>query len=133
MLFRSGVLSVFYTMSGAGYSGIDKLKKAEEEAAAIEQEAKQMRMSAMSEARVKAKEEIDTYRAELEASFQQKKEMATGAGSQKEVEELTAQTNAEIETMNKDYEQNYEKMLNLIVDSVLNVNPHIPEKKKKNH
>ena len=64
----------------------------------------------MSEARVKAKEEIDTYRAELEASFQQKKEMvrdwcwlvmvqATGAGSQKEVEELTAQTNAEIETM----------------------------------
>ena len=34
-----------------------------------------VRMSAMSEARVKAKEEIDTYRAELEASFQQKKEM----------------------------------------------------------
>lgn len=34
-----------------------------------------VRMSAMSEARVKAKEEIDTYRAELEAPFQQKKEM----------------------------------------------------------
>ena len=34
-----------------------------------------VRMSAMSEARVKAKEEIDTYRAELEASFHQKKEM----------------------------------------------------------
>ena len=75
-------------MSGAGYSGIEKLKKAEEEAAAIEQEAKQsrseswwlrvtvylVRMSAMSEARVKAKEEIDSYRAELEAAFQQKKE-----------------------------------------------------------
>lgn len=30
-------------MSGAGYSGIEKLKKAEEEAAAIEQEAKQSR------------------------------------------------------------------------------------------
>lgn len=33
-----------------------------------------VRMSAMSEARVKAKEEIDSYRAELEAAFQQKKE-----------------------------------------------------------
>ena len=77
-------------MSGAGYSGIEKLKKSEEEAAAIEQEAKQsrseswwlrvtltvylVRMSAMSEARVKGKEEIDSYRAELEAAFQQKKE-----------------------------------------------------------
>ena len=33
----------------------------------------------------------------------------------------------------KDYEANHEKMLNLIVETVLNVNPHIPEKKKKRH
>ncbi|KAK8796046.1 vacuolar ATP synthase [Blastocystis sp. subtype 4] len=120
-------------MSGAGYSGIEKLKKAEEEAAAIEQEAKQMRMSAMSEARVKAKEEIDSYRAELEAAFQQKKEAATGAGSKKEVEELSAETDKQIEALNKDYEENYEKMMNLIVDSVLNVNPRISDKKKRAH
>ena len=30
-----------------------------------------------------------------------------------------------------DYEQNHQKMLDLIVETVLNVNPHIPEKKKR--
>lgn len=30
-----------------------------------------------------------------------------------------------------DYKENSEKMLNLVVDAVLNVNPQIPEKMKK--
>ena len=41
--FVPRVFLVYQIMSGAGYSGIEKLKKAEEEAAAIEQEAKQSR------------------------------------------------------------------------------------------
>ena len=32
-----------------------------------------------------------------------------------------------------DYEQNHQKMLDLIVETVLNVNPHIPEKKKRSY
>ena len=31
----------------------------------------------------------------------------------------------------KDYEANHEQMLDLIVKTVLNVNPHIDDKKKK--
>ena len=58
------------------------------------------------------------------------------------MEELTAETDRQIEMLKKDvrsgemsrrndYKENSEKMLNLVVEAVLNVNPQIPEKMKK--
>ena len=80
-------------MSGSAYSGIDVLMKAEEEAAAIVQSARQSRQiilqkmmfsyknvdrqSAMTEAREKAKEEVEKYRADMEKEFEEKKTNVT--------------------------------------------------------
>lgn len=61
----------------------------------------------MSDAKEKAKEEIESYRATMEAEFQEKQKsvhckrnslifQSEGAGSQKEVEKLSAETEAEI-------------------------------------
>lgn len=110
-------------MSNKEYDGMQQLKEAELEAAKIEQEAKQGRLeaiqlcsflivrvaraTALAEAREQAKKEVEEYRAEKEAKFQQKKEMvigsytcgnsqATGSGSQKEVDELSAETDKKI-------------------------------------
>ena len=76
-------------MSAAAYNGIDELMKAEEQAACIVQEARQSksnsssicsfsnafvgRQVAMAEAREKAKEEIEQYRAEMEKEYEEKK------------------------------------------------------------
>ena len=78
-------------MSNKEYDGMQQLKEAELEAAKIEQEAKQGRLeavvlcsflivrvaraAALAEAREQAKKEVEEYRAEKEAKFQQKKEM----------------------------------------------------------
>lgn len=68
-------------------------------------------------------------------------QQSVGAGSQKEVEELSAKTIEEIAAFEymfgevvryrKDYENYHQQMLDCIVKAVLNVNPHIDDKKKK--
>lgn len=156
-------------MSNKEYDGMKQLKEAELEAAKIEQEAKQGRLkgwsrwsnlivcvaraAALAEAREQAKKEVEEYRAEKEAVFQEKKEMVDVSldlvtdrllelDRRRRLRNLALRPTRRLRLSSRlvcrvsiihsvDYENNHKKMLDLIVDAVLNVNPHIPEKKKR--
>merc|ERR1711972_454743 len=97
---------------------IQQLLQAEKEAEALIATAKKNRLAKLKQAKEKAEEDLKAFREEQEKKFQ--KEMGSKAAADPSAE-LKGATQAEIDTVNRDYAQNKDKTIQYVISKVLDV------------
>eukprot|EP01015_Nassula_variabilis_P032591 TRINITY_DN7658_c0_g1_i14.p2 TRINITY_DN7658_c0_g1~~TRINITY_DN7658_c0_g1_i14.p2 ORF type:complete len:130 (+),score=57.78 TRINITY_DN7658_c0_g1_i14:121-510(+) len=105
--------------------GVERLLKAEMEAKQIIQKAEEARQNKLKEARAAAMAEIESLRREEEKKFEM--EVKRRFGSNQEEEDLGRKTKEEIEQIYRDYEQNKEQVISMLIERVMNVQLTFPK------
>mmetsp|Transcript_11085 Transcript_11085/g.27607 ORF Transcript_11085/g.27607 Transcript_11085/m.27607 type:complete len:125 (-) Transcript_11085:154-528(-) len=107
-------------MAAAGKSQelIQQLLQAEKEAETLIATAKKNRLAKLKQAKEKAEEDLKAFREEQEKKFQ--KEMGSKAAADPSAE-LKGATQAEIDLVKRDYEQNKDKTVQYVISKVLDV------------
>eukprot|EP01015_Nassula_variabilis_P032593 TRINITY_DN7658_c0_g1_i20.p2 TRINITY_DN7658_c0_g1~~TRINITY_DN7658_c0_g1_i20.p2 ORF type:complete len:118 (-),score=39.72 TRINITY_DN7658_c0_g1_i20:91-444(-) len=109
----------------AEVKGVERLLKAEMEAKQIIQKAEEARQNKLKEARAAAMAEIESLRREEEKKFEM--EVKRRFGSNQEEEDLGRKTKEEIEQIYRDYEQNKEQVISMLIERVMNVQLTFPK------
>ena len=102
-----------------------QLLEAEEKANKIINQANEKRKKMQQEAEERALDEIKTLRQQMQADFDSKKVDTT-----KEEREIAEQTKASIRQNEADYNQNKEKVIELLVERILHVKYELPRNVK---
>ncbi|KAM3139467.1 hypothetical protein pb186bvf_008492 [Paramecium bursaria] len=103
---------------------VDELLKAEEEANQTIKQAQKEREKKIKDAKVAADQEIVIFRQEEEKRYQA--EVTKRFGNVKEEEELERKTQEELKKIEADYEANKAKVIEMLVQRVINVELEIP-------
>eukprot|EP01016_Furgasonia_blochmanni_P050182 TRINITY_DN7710_c0_g1_i1.p1 TRINITY_DN7710_c0_g1~~TRINITY_DN7710_c0_g1_i1.p1 ORF type:complete len:135 (+),score=74.41 TRINITY_DN7710_c0_g1_i1:202-606(+) len=105
--------------------GVERLLKAEQEAKQIIQRADEARQAKLKDAKNAALQEIEQIKNEEQRKFEA--ECKKRFGNTQDEEDLERQTKTEIEKINRDYETNKNKVIDLLIERVMNVELTFPQ------
>ncbi|ORX88902.1 V-type ATPase [Basidiobolus meristosporus CBS 931.73] len=111
-------------MSASNSQGIQTLLEAEKEASRIVQQAKQYRVQRLKEARSEAAKEIEAIKAEKAEEFKVLEQQHLGTSDQGS-QAVLKETQENIKLVEVAFEQNKEKVLAKLLETVTNVKPKI--------
>ena len=107
-------------------SGLKRLLEAEQRANKIIQEAEEKRSQTISQARVAAEKDLADLRDQKEAEYK-----AHHIDTTTEKKELEDRTRREIEKIYRDYEDNKEKVIELLIERIMKVDIQVPRNLKR--
>ncbi|KZF24249.1 V-type ATPase [Xylona heveae TC161] len=114
-------------MSAQNSAGIQTLLDAEREAQKIVQKAREYRTKKVKDARTEAQKEIDEYRNQKEEEFK-KFESEHGSGNKKAEDEANKEAEAKIKEIQQIGEKLGSKVVEELLQAVVNVKPEVPSK-----
>ena len=85
----------------------------------------QHRQNKLKEARRVAEEKIEQYKAQLEKNFE--KEKREKFGDMEDQADIEAETRQEITSIQADYEENKDNVIDFLIERVMNVDLEIPK------
>ncbi|EGR28889.1 vacuolar ATP synthase subunit, putative [Ichthyophthirius multifiliis] len=110
---------------GGNNWAVEALLRAEEKANTIIQNAQKEREKKLKQARSAADQEINKFRQEMEQKFNE--DVKTKFGNTSDHDNLLIQTENDIKKINQDYEQNKGKVIDMLIERIINVKLEIPE------
>eukprot|EP00828_Plagiopyla_frontata_P015785 TRINITY_DN2049_c0_g1_i8.p2 TRINITY_DN2049_c0_g1~~TRINITY_DN2049_c0_g1_i8.p2 ORF type:complete len:145 (+),score=49.25 TRINITY_DN2049_c0_g1_i8:155-589(+) len=102
---------------------VDKLLKAEEDANNKIKEAQRVRENKIKEAKIAADQEIQSYRKEEQEKYEGK--ISNIAGDKQELDQNEA-AEVEIKKIHHDFDQKKHKVIDMLIDRIMEVNLQIP-------
>jgi len=111
-------------MSTPNSQGIQTLIDAENEASNIVQNARQYRVKRLKDARAEAAKEIEELKAKKNAEFAEFEKTHSGS-TDENAAKANLETEQKLREIETDYNNNKDKVVKQLVDSVLNVKPKI--------
>ena len=114
-----------------GHAGMAELRRAEDEASRIVEEARKARAARMKQAKADAAKDIDAFRQEHMKELEKIKAEKTGAsGGSDAARNAEAKSNEEIKLMEQQFHDNQGKVVEVLLNATLNVPLKIPEARK---